>query len=261
MPFWLFAATKQISSYPPDISKCKFLGLAGDDAHHGQLSKNTMLKWLLNECDKSFGDAKHNPLAVLKSADGANYFECANLLLSMKQFEAAQLFLHCQPPMTTKAVHYFLQSRNFDAVAPLISTMALHVKFAKNMEALGRIAEALRSHQMAKNNLVVINQYLYHLNEVDSAIKLVREQPFVEGTKLIAAFTLDHFISELLGDVMSDFELYNTMRDMDDAIQSVYDLRFEDDMSILDRLSLRMLPNSAMHHALKIDGNANSYVY
>ena len=71
-----------------------------------------------------------------------------------------------------------------------MSTPALHVKYAKEMEAAGRFAEALRSYQVAKNKLAVIKLLLYRLHEVDRAIELVREQPFVEGAKLIAAFTL-----------------------------------------------------------------------
>ena len=119
--------------------------------------------------------------------------ECGNLLQSMKQFdEAGHLFVHCGE--TTKAVNCFILSKNFEAVKPLItkiSTPSLHIKYAKEMEMVKKYEDALRSYQIANDKLSVIRLYLYHLNEVDKAINVVRDDPFVEGAKLIATFTLN----------------------------------------------------------------------
>jgi len=119
--------------------------------------------------------------------------ECGNLLQSMKQYDdAGQLFVHCGE--TTKAVNCFLLSKNFEAIKPLISkisTPSLHIKYAKQMEMAKQYTDALRSYQVANDKLSVIRLYLYHLGEVDKAISVVRADPFVEGAKLIATFTLN----------------------------------------------------------------------
>ena len=51
----------------------------------------------------------------------------------------------------TEYDHSLMRVSNYCTLDPLISTQTLHVKYVKEMEALGRIAEALRLHQMAKD--------------------------------------------------------------------------------------------------------------
>ena len=142
-------------------------------------------------CTLRIGYIQKGVALALEAESSSLQHECGNLLQSMKQYdEAGQLFVRCA--QTTKAVNCFILSKNWEAVQPLLSklsTPSLHIRYAKEMEMAAKYEDALRSYQVANDKLSVIRLYLYHLDAVEEAISVVRTDPFVEGAKLIAAFT------------------------------------------------------------------------
>ena len=87
------------------------------------------------------------------------------LFISMKQLdEVGQLFLHCQASMTAKTCAAFCRATTLTRW-PLISSISM---------------STLR------------NCYKYDNEAPERVIELVHEQPFIEGAKLNAAFTLEN---------------------------------------------------------------------
>ncbi len=159
------------------------------------------------------------------------FFRCVSnksglILESLKQYnEAGELYLRSGE--IQKAATAFIASRNFDAAEPLmenITTPKLHVEFAKAKEREGDFERALESYKTARDRLSVIRILLFHLNRAEEALSMVRANPFVDGSMIIAEFT------HKKGDFSAAIEFHILAKQVSKAFEiakvSLFPLRF-----------------------------------
>ncbi len=103
--------------------------------------------------------------------------ECAEILESMKQFsDAASLYEY--GAYYDKAAYLYIKLKNWAKIGellPNISSPKIQLQYAKAKEGDGKYQEAVQAYLAARDYDNAVRVYLDHLNDPESAVKLVRE--------------------------------------------------------------------------------------
>ncbi|KAF0037436.1 hypothetical protein F2P81_010310 [Scophthalmus maximus] len=139
----------------------------------------------MGDIRRGAAQAIQHPSRVLKK-------ECGAILESMKQFsEAAQLYEKGQ--YYDKAASVYIRCKNWSKVGellPHVSSLKIHLQYAKAKEADGKYKEAAQAYESAKDWDNVIRVLLDHLNNPEDAVRIVRETQSIDGAKMVARFFL-----------------------------------------------------------------------
>ena len=139
-------------------------------------------------CTLRMGDLTRGMALVLNSNSTALAREAGAILESMKLYaDAARAYEAGK--IYDKAVDMYLATKAYDAAGALmghVKNPALHLKYAKAMEALERYPEAEVAYEAAKDWVGVIRVNLGKLNNPSKVLALVRSTKSVEGAMLVA---------------------------------------------------------------------------
>ncbi|XP_014836361.1 PREDICTED: WD repeat-containing protein 19 [Poecilia mexicana] len=139
----------------------------------------------MGDIRRGAAQAVQHPSRVLKK-------ECAAILESMKQFsEAAQLYE--KGLYYDKAALVYIRCKNWAKVGellPNVSSLKIHLQYAKAKEADGKYKEAAQAYESAKDWDNMIRVLLDHLNNPEAAVRVVRETQSIDGAKMVARFFL-----------------------------------------------------------------------
>ncbi|XP_037504482.1 WD repeat-containing protein 19 [Rhipicephalus sanguineus] len=141
--------------------------------------------------------------------------ECAEILESMKQNqEAAPLYE--QGNYYDKAANLYIKLKNWNKVGELlqhITSPKIYAQYAKAKEADGRYAEAAKAYEQAHDIESVVRIQLNNLNNLEEAVRLVKQTRSMEGAKLVAKFF------QKLGDSVSAIQFLVLSKCTDEAFQ------------------------------------------
>nr|XP_002124215.1 WD repeat-containing protein 19-like [Ciona intestinalis] len=116
--------------------------------------------------------------------------ECGVILEGMRQYaESAVLFEKGE--YYDKAAAVYIKSKNWSKVGellPKITSLKIHLQYAKAKEADGKFKEAADAYRNAKDHDNQVRVYLDHLRDPEKAVKVVKESGSVEGAKMVARF-------------------------------------------------------------------------
>ena len=141
--------------------------------------------------------------------------DCAEILESMKQnSEAANLYE--LSGYHDKAAYLFIKLKNWAKIGqllPHISSPKIQLQYAKAKEAEGQYRDAVIAYEAARDFDNAVRIHLDHLNNPESAVKIVKETKSTEGAKLVARFFLR------LGDFNSAIQFLILSKCVDEAFQ------------------------------------------
>uniref|UniRef100_A0A0N5CG41 TPR_REGION domain-containing protein n=1 Tax=Strongyloides papillosus TaxID=174720 RepID=A0A0N5CG41_STREA len=116
--------------------------------------------------------------------------ECAMILEQQKQyFEAANLYELGN--FYDRAAAVSLKTKNYGKVNDLLKHVRspkIHSQFGKVMENEGKYQNAVEGYLKGHDYDNAVRVYLDHLNDPESAVKLVKESRSIEGAKLVSKF-------------------------------------------------------------------------
>ncbi|KAH6945802.1 hypothetical protein HPB50_009990 [Hyalomma asiaticum] len=115
-----------------------------------------------------------------------------------------------------KAANLYIKLKNWNKVGELlqhITSPKIYAQYAKAKEADGRFAEAAKAYEQAHDIESVVRIQLNNLNNLEEAVRLVKETRSMEGAKLVAKFF------QKLGDSVSAIQFLVLSKCMDEAFQ------------------------------------------
>ncbi len=141
--------------------------------------------------------------------------ECAEILEHTKQFsDAASLYE--MGGYYDKAAYLYIKLKNWAKIGellPHISSPKIQLQYAKAKEADGKYRDAVAAYTAARDFDNAVRVHLDHLNDPESAVRIVKETRSTEGAKLVAKFFLR------LGDFNSAIQFLVMSKCVDEAFQ------------------------------------------
>jgi len=116
--------------------------------------------------------------------------DCAAILENMRQFaESANLYEVSE--YFDKAAVVYIRAKNWNKVGellPKVTSIRIHLQYAKAKEADNKYAEAADAYHNAKDYENEIRMCLDHLRDPERAVNIVKSTASTEGAKMVANF-------------------------------------------------------------------------
>ncbi|CAG0890762.1 unnamed protein product [Cyprideis torosa] len=157
----------------------------------GNLEEHTIAcKAGVARCSIRCGDVRKGVQLAADLQSKALKRECAEILENIKQYgEAANLY--DKGGYYDKAALLYIRLKNWTKVSdllPQINNPKIHLQYAKAKEMEGQYKEAVAAYVTARDFDSAVRVHLEHLNNLEEAVRIVKETRSNEGAKMVARF-------------------------------------------------------------------------